>query len=208
MFLAENIRYLRKKHALSQGDLAQELGYKSFTTIQKWESGIAEPPLSVLGRMSELFHVDLADLANTPLEQKRPQQGTGKSLRIPVLGKVAAGIPMEAVENIIDYEEIAAVGKEPEEYFGLQIKGDSMFPRIQEGDVVIVRKQADVDSGDTAIVMVNGADATCKKIKKNDAGILLIPLNSKYEPTFFSNEEIASLPVTIIGKVVELRGKL
>lgn len=208
MFLAENIRFLRRSHGLSQNELAAELGYKSFTTIQKWECGIAEPPLGVLSRMSELFHVDLDDLANTPLGQELPKKETTGGIRIPVLGKVAAGLPIEAVENIIDYEEITAIGKKPEEYFGLQIKGDSMFPRIQEGDVVIVRKQADVDSGDTAIVLVNGEDATCKKIKKNDAGILLLPLNARYEPTFYSNEEITSLPVTIVGKVVELRGKL
>ena len=207
MYLPENIRYLRKKHHISQETLAGELGYKSFTTIQKWEKGIAEPPLSVLLQLAKAFQVDLDDLTGTDLS-KGIVKKQNRAVSIPVLGKVAAGIPIEAIENIIDYEEIPADWINSGEYFGLQIKGHSMEPRILEGDVVIVRKQEDIDSGDIAIVMVDGSEATCKKIKKSDSGIMLIPFNPGYEPVFYSNDEICSLPVTIIGKVVELRGKL
>lgn len=207
MYLPENIRYLRKKHHISQETLAGELGYKSFTTIQKWEKGIAEPPLSVLLQLAKAFQVDLDDLTGTDLS-KEVRKKSSQAVSIPVLGKVAAGIPTEAIENIIDYEEIPADWLNTGEYFGLQIKGRSMEPRILEGDVVIVRKQEDADTGDIAIVMVDGFEATCKKIKKSDSGIMLIPFNPGYEPVFYSNDEISSLPVTIIGKVVELRGKL
>lgn len=207
MYLPENIRYLRKKHHISQETLAGELGYKSFTTIQKWEKGIAEPPLSVLLQLAKAFQVDLDDLTGTDLS-KEVRKKSSQAVSIPVLGKVAAGIPIEAIENIIDYEEIPADWLNTGEYFGLQIKGRSMEPRILEGDVVIVRKQEDADTGDIAIVMVDGFEATCKKIKKSDSGIMLIPFNPGYEPVFYSNDEISSLPVTIIGKVVELRGKL
>lgn len=207
MYLPENIRYLRKKHHISQETLAGELGYKSFTTIQKWEKGIAEPPLSVLLQLAKAFQVDLDDLTGTDLS-KEMRKKSSQAVSIPVLGKVAAGIPIEAIENIIDYEEIPADWLNTGEYFGLQIKGRSMEPRILEGDVVIVRKQEDADTGDIAIVMVDGFEATCKKIKKSDSGIMLIPFNPGYEPVFYSNDEISSLPVTIIGKVVELRGKL
>ncbi|MGM9567963.1 MAG: LexA family protein [Clostridia bacterium] len=207
MYLPENIRYLRKKHHLSQEALAGELGYKSFTTIQKWEKGIAEPPLSVLLQLAKAFQVDLDDLTGTDLSKGTKKKST-QAVSIPVLGKVAAGIPIEAIENIIDYEEIPADWINTGEYFGLQIKGRSMEPRILEGDVVIVRKQEDADTGDIAIVMVDGFEATCKKIKKSDKGIMLIPFNPEYEPVFYSNDEICALPVSIIGKVVELRGKL
>lgn len=206
MYLPNNIRYLRKKHHLSQEDLAGELGYKSFTTVQKWEKGIAEPPLSVLLRLAKSFRVDLDDLTGTDLSAATPKKAAG--VAVPVLGKVAAGVPIAAIENIIDYEEIPADWLNAGDYFGLQIKGSSMEPRIWEGDVVIVRKQDDVDSGEVAIVMVDGSEATCKKIKKTDNGIMMIPFNPSYEPMFYSREEISSLPVTIIGKVVELRGKL
>lgn len=127
---------------------------------------------------------------------------------IPVLGDVAAGIPMEAVENVVDYEEIPQAMAATGEYFGLRIKGSSMEPRIREGDVVIVRKQNDADTGDTAVVLVNGDSATVKRIKKEpDGSLWLLPNNPAYDPVHYSASEMASLPVTIIGKVVELRGK-
>ena len=84
-----------------------------------------------------------------------------------------------------------------------------MEPRMYEGDVVIVRKQEDAESGDIVIAMVNGNDATCKRLMKYAGGISLISLNSsKYEPMIFSNDDIIEKPVRILGKVVELRGKL
>lgn len=116
---------------------------------------------------------------------------------------------MYALENIIDYEEIPAAMATGGEFFALKIKGHSIEPRIFEGDIVIVRRQDGVDSGDTAIVLVNGDAATIKRVKKSRDGITLIANNfTVYEPRFYSNYEIETLPVRIIGKVVELRGKL
>lgn len=134
-------------------------------------------------------------------ERKKPV------LRIPVYGQVAAGIPIEAIEDIDDYEEVDSSTVPHGEYMALRIKGHSMEPRMMEGDVVIVRIQDDVDSGDTAVVMVNGGDATCKRIKKTPDGVILISTNPDYEPMFFSNQDIIDLPVRILGKVVELRAK-
>ena len=93
------------------------------------------------------------------------------------------------------------------EFFGLRIKGDSMEPRMESGDVVIVRQQSDANSGDTVIVLVNGDDATCKRLQKTDNGIMLVSTNPKYPPMFYSNEDIRTKPVVILGKVVELRQK-
>ena len=205
MYLANNIRTLRKNKGITQEDLAATLGYKSFTTVQKWEKGIAEPHLSVLRKLSELFRVELYDLTETDLSRQQPQASRGIS--IPVLGKVAAGLPIEAIENIIDYEEISREQARYGEYFGLMLKGHSMEPRMCEGDIVIVRKQENVNSGEIAIVLVNGSEATCKKIRKTGDGIMLIPLNPNYDPLFYNHQEIEELPVRIIGKVVELRAK-
>ena len=127
---------------------------------------------------------------------------------VPVLGDVAAGIPIEAVENIVDYEEIDTAMASNGKYYGLRIKGSSMEPRIREGDVVIVRQQEDADTGDTAVVLVNGESATVKRIKKEpDGGLWLLPNNPAYDPQHYSPAEVAEKPVRIIGKVVELRGK-
>lgn len=136
------------------------------------------------------------------------QPTTIKGVKINVLGRVAAGLPIEAIENIIDTEEISEEMARTGEFFGLQIKGDSMEPRIYENDVVIVRKQEDAESGDIVIALVNGNDATCKRLIKYAGGISLVSLNSaKYEPLMFSNDDILEMPVKIIGKVIELRGK-
>lgn len=130
-----------------------------------------------------------------------------KAIRVPVLGNVAAGIPIEAIENVIDYEEISEELAHTGDFFALKIKGDSMEPRICNGDVVIVRKQNYAESGDLVIVLVNGDIATCKKLAKYPSGIRLIPFNQAYEPLFYSNEEIENKPVRIIGRVVENRQK-
>lgn len=130
-----------------------------------------------------------------------------RGIKIPVLGRVTAGIPIDAVEEIIDYEEIDSHMASQGEFFALQVKGDSMNPRFVDGDVVIVRKQSDADTGDVVIVLINGEDATIKRLQKFDGGINLVPTNPAFDILTFTNKQIKSLPVVILGKVVELRGK-
>lgn len=132
---------------------------------------------------------------------------TAKGVVINVLGRVAAGIPIEAIEDVIDTEEISEEMAKTGEFFGLQIHGDSMEPKFSDGDVVIVRKQNDAESDDIVIAMVNGDDATCKRLKKYKDGIALISTNPTYDPMYFSKEEIETKPVRILGRVVELRAK-
>lgn len=126
---------------------------------------------------------------------------------INVYGRVAAGIPLEMIEDIIDTEEIPEEMARTGEFFGLQIKGDSMEPKFSEGDVVIVRHQDDAESGDIIIATINGDEATCKRLRKYRDGIELVSNNPSYEPMFFSNDDIIEKPVKIIGRVVELRAK-
>ena len=130
-----------------------------------------------------------------------------RGVTINVLGRVAAGIPIEAVEDIIDTEEISEALASTGEFFGLLIDGDSMEPDIHKGDTVIVRQQNDAESGEIVIAMVNGGDATCKRLIKYAEGISLVSLNNNYAPMFFSNKDVAEKPVRIIGKVVESRRK-
>lgn len=206
--LPKNIRYLRKKNEWSQDYIAEKLGYKSYTTIQKWEMGTSEPPLKKTRELADLFNVDIDDLTNKDLEFPEPTNSSlKKAVTINVLGRVAAGIPIEAIEEVIDTEEITEEMASKGEFFGLQIHGHSMEPRMVDGDVVIVMKQDTAETGDIVIATVNGTDATCKRLKRYRDGIELIPINPSYDPMFYSNEEIESKPVKIIGKVVELRAK-
>lgn len=127
--------------------------------------------------------------------------------RIPVLGRVAAGIPIEATEEIIDWEEISGEMALDGDYFGLVIKGNSMEPKFSNGDVVIVRQQQDADDGDIVIALINGSDAVCKRLRKYQDGIALVSTNPEYEPMYFSAADMEDVPVRIIGKVKELRAK-
>lgn len=205
--LPKNIRYLRKKKDWSQDYIAEKLGYKSYTTIQKWEMGTSEPPLKKTRELADLFHVDIDDLTNTDLELPKSIKTSKKGVTINVLDRVAAGLPLESIENIIDTEEITEEMAHTGDFFGLQIHGDSMLPNICDGDIVIVRQQENAESGEIVIAMVNNTDATCKRLRKYKGGIELIANNPAYKPMEFSNKEIIEKPVRIIGKVVELRRK-
>ena len=83
-----------------------------------------------------------------------------------------------------------------------------MYPFYNDGDTVIFEKTNNCESGSLCAVMVNGDDATFKKVLKNEAGITLVPLNEDYEPVFYSNKQIKELPVTVIGVAKEIRRKL
>lgn len=196
------LREARKAKGLTQVEVSRIIGI-SQNGYSDWETGKNRVDARSLGRLAELYGVTVNYLLGID-ENDAPAKG----VRIPVLGSVAAGIPIEAIQDIVDYEEIDADMAAAGEYFGLRIKGSSMEPRIREGDVVIVRRQEEAETGDTVVVLVNGDSATVKRIKIEPNGIALIPNNPAYDTRFYSAAEVESLPVRIIGKVVELRGKL
>lgn len=203
---SDRLRAARNHAGLSQKELALRL-YISQQAYARYEAGSSSPNPDTLSKIADELNVPVDFLLGRETVFDAPSSSAG-GVWLPVLGKVAAGIPIAAIEYIEDYEEISSDLAKTGDFFALRIKGDSMTPRIQDGDVVIVRQQTDCDSGDVAVVLVNGEDATIKRIKKTPEGLMLIPNNSQYEPVFYSNQQIESLPVTIIGKVVELRGKL
>lgn len=202
------LKQLRNERGISQRQLAEFLKVAP-STISMYENGQREPNFEVLESLADFFNVDLNYLLGKTNKTTKIilDSESSKGIKIPVLGTVPAGIPVTAVEDILDYEEIPKSWENQGEFFGLKIKGDSMYPTLENGDVVIVRKQSTADNGDTVVVMVNGDDATCKRYERSDTGIMLIPNNNVYAPAFYTNEEIETLPLTIIGKVVELRRK-
>lgn len=199
---ARNLSNIMSERDLSQKELCATLGF-SESTFSDWINAKAYPRIDKIEKLSNFFGVKKSDL----IEERNILSKSVAGISVPVLGRVAAGIPFDAVEYIVDTEEISENLASKGEFFGLKIKGDSMEPRICNGDVVIVRQQTDADPGDIVIALVNGDDAVCKKLAKYSYGIGLISLNSKYEPLVYTNEEILNKPVKILGKVVELRGK-
>lgn len=218
MTVGERIKKIRNKIGMSQVDFADKINV-SKQTLYKYENNIiTNIPSDKIEAAAQLGNVtpsylmgwepisdeEIGDVFYENMQKPLPKK---HGVLIKVLGRVAAGIPIEAVEDVIDNEEISETLAKTGDFFALQIHGDSMEPRMCEGDVVIVRQQNDAESGDIVIAMINGDDATCKRLRKYRDGIELISNNPSYEPMFFSNEEIISKPVKIIGKVVELRGK-
>ncbi len=157
--------------------------------------------------------IDLVNKVIFKMEEKikeSEEKFKNKYKRIPVLGSIPAGIPIELIEDILDYEEISEeMLKGGKEYFALKVKGSSMWPKYLDGDTIIVLKQDDCESGQDAIVMVNGNDGTFKRVIKKDNGITLEPINQQeYNSVSYSNEDIEKLPIKILGVVKEIRRKI
>ena len=197
------LKNARMRSGLSQKLLAEQL-HISQQAYAKYETGASSPNPEMLGRIAEILNVSTDELIGLGVTH-RPK--TKKS--IPVLGQIPAGIPIEAIEDVLDYEDLSErEANDGFEYFGLRIKGNSMYPEYLDGDTIIVRRQDTADTGDDAVVMVNGNDATFKRIKRSADGIILMPINTTdFEPTFYSNHQIAALPLRILGICVELRRK-
>ena len=198
--VVELVKKMTAEQNMSMSELARRVGIAK-SAISRYFNGTRELPLNRIGDFASALHTTPNFLLGVTEDMN------SQGIKIPVLGTVAAGIPISAVEDILDYEEIPQSWENQGEFFGLRIKGDSMQPKMDDGDVVIVRQQSDANSGDTVIALVNGDDATCKKLQKTENGIMLVSTNPNYLPMFFTNEEIVTKPVVILGKVVELRSK-
>lgn len=199
-----NLKAARKAMKLTQSEVARVVGI-SQNSYSYWENDKVNIDRESLNKLSKLFNVSIDYLLGNDDRQ------SPAALKIPVLGSVPAGIPLEAIEDIVDWEELPAeMASGGREYFGLEVKGDSMWPDYLPGDVVIVRKQPTCHSGDDCVVYVNGYDATLKQVRINDIeqSLTLVPRNQSYPPRTYSKEEIETLPVSIAGVVVELRRKI
>lgn len=197
MTVGERIKAIRKEKGISQNRLAKKAGIGQ-STLSAIESTTQSPGIETIQLLANALRV-------TPSFLMGEEEQTHDKKWIPVLGNVVAGLPTEAIENFDDdWEELSEdMMNDGYEYFALRIKGDSMSPRMQNGDVVIVRKQNDIESDEIAVVRVDGDDATVKKVRLTDDGIWLLPSNPAFSPMFYGKGD----EVSILGKVVELRAK-
>jgi len=206
-------------------DLANKTGINK-SLISNYLSGAFKAKQDKLDIISRVLNVNEAWLMGYDvymdrewIEDDEPQkisidnaryiESTSKTVKIPLLGKVPAGIAIEAIENTLGYVEIpASMLKGGNDYFALKVEGDSMLPDYMSGDTIIIKQQPDCSSGDDCVVMVNGNDATFKRVIKQEKSIILKPLNNNYEPYYFNEYDIITKPVKIIGVAIEVRRKL
>ena len=196
------LKYLSKTRNLSQDELSKLIGV-STSTIGMYESGRRHPNVETEEKIADLFNVSLDTLRGQDTESRN---GKHHCIRIPLLGNVAAGKPIDAIEDIIDYEYISEGKTKGKELFALRIKGDSMEPLICEHDIVIVQKQNNAKNGDIVIASIDNETAVCKKYVVRKGALLLTSLNQKYEPLSFNSK--TKTKVSIIGKIIELRRKV
>lgn len=193
---------------MKQVDLVEKTGLDK-TLINKYLAGLMKAKQDKLTILADALNVNEVWLMgyDIPMDRNIGTDELGNPVvDIPLLGSVKAGYDYLAQENWVGtiQVETSLVG-DGSEYFALEVKGDSMAPVFIEGDIIIIHKQNDCENNQIAIVIVNGEEGTVKKVRKTEAGIILQPLNPAYAPMIFTNEEIDSIPITIVGIVRQLK---
>ena len=210
---ANNLKHLRLQSGLTQLELANKLD-KDYSTIGKWELGQRSPILADVIKVSELFQIPLDKLIGSSIIYDNAEQiniDDNNIIKIPVYGIIKAGIPIESQSDIIDYIDIprnwTRGGKK---FYGIKLSGDSMFPKYQDGDIVIFEQNDDTElyNGKDVAVMINGTESTFKKILVNEQGIVLQPYNMAYDIMMFSKEQVETLPIKVVGIAREKRTKI
>lgn len=209
-YIADKIKYYRTKRNLTQEDVAEHLG-TTYQTVSRYENGERKTNNHILYSLSQLFNISMNDFF-PPIDNASFVDVLSSTIRIPVLGFIKAGQPIEAQQDIIDYIDIPKKwtngGKE---FYALKISGNSMTPNYNDGDIVIFEQTKDYEKANKkdCAVMINCTECTFKKISLNDDGITLIPYNTnEYEIKHFSKQQVIDLPISIIGIAVEKRTKL
>lgn len=200
MDIGKNIKTLRRMAGLTQDELGRKIGVSS-KTVSSWEINRTEPSMGMVQKMSEIFNCSKETIISDG-EIRRPGS---KGIRIPVFGSVPAGIPKEAIPDIVKYENIPEKWS-GHEFIGVVVRGDSMEPLYMDGDTVIVRIQPDCECGQDCVVYIDGYDATLKRIIKNEEGIMVQPLNPKYPPRHYRYD--GGIDIKILGVAVQLRRDL
>ena len=203
MTIGDKIKIQRKRLGLTQTELGEKLGVKT-NAVSKWECNRVEDiPTSKIKAMAVLFEVPPSYLID---DDSLPPSAAPIDLtsryRIPILGRIAAGLPLYAEQNIEGYTLTDLNGGA--EYFALRVTGDSMnAARIEDGDVIIVRRQDEVENGELAVVMVGDDDATVKRFYSTDSTVTLMPQsrNPAHQPQMY---DLKKTKIRVLGKVVKV----
>lgn len=202
MSFSNNIRFLRKQRNLTQEELAEMVGYKSFTTIQKWETGDSEPNMGVLRQLADIFHLSISELVETDLESKATSRPLPSNIilpsahKLPIMGTICAG---DGVVCEDDYQGTFIVDIDVKADYCLRVRGDSMIgANIYDGDIVFISKSYDfVQDQIYAIERLDYNEASLKRVTQDGDTLILNPCNPEYHAMVTDYEE-----VRIIGRCV------
>lgn len=203
----KRLRDIRKKKNISIKELAERVNVAE-STIAKYETLQRQPSLDTVRNIADALHVSTDKLLGHETPNVEKVDINKNLVKIPIYGKIPAGTPIEMIDEsyVDDYIEMdAKLLRGSTVYFGLKVKGNSMFPEFRNGDIVIFRQQNHCENGDFCAVSINHTECTFKKVLKKESGITLMPLNPDYDPMFFTKKEVTTLPITILGVVKEVR---
>ncbi len=209
---SERLFKLVKENNTDINMLAKVLGIKSKSTIYRYMNGEMSPKITTIKYLAEYFNVDATWLMGYDVPMHKEDSNVfptaDKAISVPVVGRVSAGLPILATENLEGYAFAPSSKLKPGyDYFYLIVKGDSMNLKFNEGDLVLVQKQDDLENDEIGVIAVNGDDATVKKFKKENGLIILEPMSTNPENTvqIYNPEKIS---VKIIGKVISYQGNI
>lgn len=205
---ANKIKDLAKAKGVSVSKILAdcEINKNALNTMQS--SGYF-PRVETLTKLADYLGVSVDYLLGREVDNNlEPVQLDRNVRKIPVFGVIPAGTPVEAIEDVLDFEEIPEAWTSGDrEFFALKIRGDSMFPEYLDGDIVIFLKQSTCESGDDCAVLINGNDATFKRVFFDEHGLTVKPINPIYKPITYTRDDIEALQISIIGVFWELRRK-
>ena len=204
--IGERIKEARTKKGLSQTELAEELGYKSRSSVNKIEVGGRDIPRSQIVKIAEILGVTPAYLMGWEDEKKDEPSAvilpTDKIHMIPVFGSVAAGFGAYASSDIIEYIPLYIENDfDVADTICITVRGQSMYPKIEDGDKIVVRRQESVDNGRVAVVMI-GEEAVVKRVNFDGERLELTSFNPEYPPRVIEGEELANC--RIVGLVQQV----
>lgn len=200
-YCAKKLKELRESKNLTQQELAEELNINQ-QQIARYENNQRQFKQDFLFNLANYFNVSINEFFPPLNFDNATVLSKTNTIKIPIYRSIKAGIPLESQSDIIEYMNI------PKEWtkgnkilFGIQLSGDSMFPKYQDKEIVIFEKTNDIETykNRDCAVMINHTESTFKKVLVNDKGIVLQPYNTAYDIIMYSNEEIKSMPITIIG---------
>ena len=196
---------LKKQAAIAgenQPDIAEVLGVTK-SAVNAYFMGNKMPRMDRIKKLADHFGCNVSDLVD---DKSIEDQIT--AVAIPVLGTVPAGVPIEAIQDILGYEEIPKIMADTGDFFCLRVEGNSMYPLLYSGETIVIKKQETADNGDIVVALVDNEETTVKRLKKMSDGIILEAENPEYNSLYFNEKQIQNEKVKIIGKAVESRKKL
>lgn len=211
MNMGDRIKELRLYHGMTQEELGQKIGVQK-SAIRKYEKGeVINIKRSTIETLSRIFNVSPSylmclDDASTNTKEDRLDTKAIEVVKVPVLGKISAGVPILAEESFEGYALAPTTQiKSDKEYFYLKVQGDSMNLKFSEGSIVLVEKTEILENGDIGIVAVNGYEATIKKYRREGNLVILEPMSTNPQHTV-QIYDVSKVPIHVLGKAISYQG--